>query len=251
MDDVLVADLAAEQAVLDALLDGIDEAAWNRPTPAEGWNLKDQIAHLAIFDELTTSVISGDGEARFRDLAERWYDRSNQAMLVAPGAERTGTEVLTWWRAAKTAEVDGFRRVDASVRLPWGPNYMSAMSLCSARLMETWAHGLDCFAALGIAPLDTDRLRHICYLTYRAIPHAFRAANIALPGDVKDLRVEVVSPSGKVWRYGSTTASQRIAGSATEFARVGVRRMTRAGASTLEVDGPFAEMALTVLKAYL
>ena len=41
-----------------------------------------------------------------------------------------------------------------SARVAWGIG-MRATSLVSARLMETWAHGLDVRAALGAPPVDT------------------------------------------------------------------------------------------------
>ena len=43
----LAADLAAESAVLRALLAGLDEEGWRRPTPAAGWTIADQVSHLA------------------------------------------------------------------------------------------------------------------------------------------------------------------------------------------------------------
>ena len=46
------ADLAAETAVLDAmlaLLSAPDD--WELPTPAAGWTIRDQVSHLAFFDE--------------------------------------------------------------------------------------------------------------------------------------------------------------------------------------------------------
>ena len=48
----LAADLAAESAVTRALVAGLDEAGWRTPTPAAGWDIADQISHLAYFDEV-------------------------------------------------------------------------------------------------------------------------------------------------------------------------------------------------------
>jgi uncharacterized protein (TIGR03084 family) len=251
MDEAIVDDLAAEQAALDALVDRLDEAAWNTPTPAEGWNVRDQPAHLAFFDEVAVASVAGDGPARFREMATRRSEPHLREMLGSPGAGRTGADVLAWWRAARREEVTSFRRVDKSAQVSWGPNYMAAASLCTARLMETWAHGLDCFAALGVQPVDTERLRHVCHITYRAIPHAFGDAHTQMPGSLDDLVVEVISPSGELWRYGSPSAPQRIEGSAAEFARVGVRRMKLSEATTLQAEGTLAEAALGTLKAYL
>ena len=54
--------------------------------------------------------------------------------------------------------------------VPWGGSRMSAQSLATARLMETWAHGLDCFAALNATPRDTERLRHVAWLGFAPCP---------------------------------------------------------------------------------
>lgn len=47
----LARDLAAETAVTHGLAVGLDEAGWRPPTPAAGWDIADQIGHLAYFDE--------------------------------------------------------------------------------------------------------------------------------------------------------------------------------------------------------
>ena len=43
----LAADLAAESAVTRALVAGLDETGWHLATPAAGWDIADQITHLA------------------------------------------------------------------------------------------------------------------------------------------------------------------------------------------------------------
>jgi uncharacterized protein (TIGR03083 family) len=45
--DALVDDLVAEELALDELVAPLDGAAWSMPTPAEGWTVRDQVAHLA------------------------------------------------------------------------------------------------------------------------------------------------------------------------------------------------------------
>ena len=49
----LADDLTAESAVTRGLIAGLDEAGWHTPTPAAGWDITDQISHLAYFDEVT------------------------------------------------------------------------------------------------------------------------------------------------------------------------------------------------------
>ena len=43
----ILADLMAEGDALDALVAGLDDAGWATPTPAEGWTIAHQVAHLA------------------------------------------------------------------------------------------------------------------------------------------------------------------------------------------------------------
>ena len=55
MTDVLtqvLADLAAEGDRLDALVAGLDDAGWHTATPAPGWDVATQVAHLAWTDDV-------------------------------------------------------------------------------------------------------------------------------------------------------------------------------------------------------
>ena len=250
MDSAIVDDLAAEQAALDDLVADLDEGQWATASPAAGWNVRDEIAHLAFFDDVALAALTGRGESRFAEL-EAAMRSGAPGFVRSPGEGRSGREVLAWWREARSSAVEAFRRVDPTERVPWGPNRMAAASLCTARLMETWAHGLDCFIALDAQPVDGERLRHVCHIAYRAIPNALLQAGIAMPTPLDDLVVEVCAPAGELWRFGRKDAPNRIEGSASEFARVGVRRMSLGDAITLRATGPFAEAALPHLKAYL
>jgi uncharacterized protein (TIGR03084 family) len=247
----LVDDLAAEQDSLDALVAELDETTWARPTPSDGWNVRDQIAHLAFFDDTAVASLTGDRAGPMAELRTDMKKRRREIDHAHPGQDMTGSDVLAWWRTARSAELDAFRTIDPAERVPWGPNLMAARSLCTARLMEAYAHGLDCYGALGVEPVDTDRLRHVCHIIYRAIPHAFRDSQIEMPDPLDQLVVEVTGPSGDLWRFGTEDAPQRIVGSASEFARVGVRRMVLADAATLRASGRLASAALPTLKAYL
>ena len=55
MTDVLaqvLSDLAAEGDRLEALVIDLDGAGWRTPTPAAGWDVAAQVAHLAWTDEV-------------------------------------------------------------------------------------------------------------------------------------------------------------------------------------------------------
>lgn len=246
----VVDDLVAEQSTLDALVVQISEAEWRRPTPAPGWSVADTVTHLAMSNEAAIASVEGRGREVFAGVM-----RDPDAALARQDDEarrRTGAEIRSWWRETGSQLESCLRTAPSSLRVFWGIGEMSVLSLATARLMECWAHGLDVFAAVGAQSVDTDRIRHVCHLGYRTLPYAFEFAGVAVPGRLEDLRLELESPDGRdCWRYGLDAAPQRITGSAGEFARLAVRRMARRDARTLGAEGPVADAALDVAKAYL
>src|SRR3990172_8798652 len=60
--DEIVSDLEAEQAALGGVLDALSSADWDIPTHAPGWSVRDQVSHLAFFDEAASRAIT-DREA--------------------------------------------------------------------------------------------------------------------------------------------------------------------------------------------
>jgi uncharacterized protein (TIGR03084 family) len=143
---------------------------------------------------------------------------------------------------------DALAEMDTTRRLPWGPNVLSPTSFVTARLMETWAHGLDCFDAVGAEPTDTDRLRHIALLGIRALPYAFLVAGLEGPGPV---RLELEAPSGGTWRLGPDDAPTVIEATAGDWCRAAVRRDRRGERSRLRGSGPDAANVIDHVRAYL
>ena len=73
--------------------------------------------------------------------------------------------------------------------------------MATARLMETWAHGLDVADALGVRRPATARLRSIAHIGVRHRDFAF-AINGAEP-PTAPFRVELRAPGGDTWAWGS------------------------------------------------
>ena len=70
MTDALRDDLAAEHEALDDAVAALDDAGWDRPTPADGWRIRDQIGHLAYFDaQAVLAATDPDAFERGRDAA--------------------------------------------------------------------------------------------------------------------------------------------------------------------------------------
>lgn len=252
MSRELLQDLSDEYAALDRLLTDLRVEDWDRPTPSAGWAVRHQVAHLSFFDDVGTDCVLGDAEL-LAGLAGRRGGLDEAAFssaLIEPLAALPPAELLERWRLSRGRLHDALSSVPPEHRVPWGAGPMAARSFVTARLMETWAHGLDCFAAVGRQPQDTDRLRHVCHLGHRALPYAFRRARVRPVSPLSELRIEVAGPSGDLWSYGDPAAPQVITGSAGEWARVAVQRLPASAASTLRADGELARQTLEVARAF-
>ncbi len=243
-----VDDLAAEQRALQTVVRGLDPDEWLRPTPARGWDVRDTISHLADTDEMAIDTMLG-GAGSLNAVGDRSASGADTTYRgVLRGRRRPGAAVLEWYERTSAREREVIAGLDPDTRVPWGLG-MKPPSFIAARLMETWAHGLDVRAAIGIESVDSDRLAHVAWLATRALPYAYAVAGSEPP--TAPLRVELTLPSGAVFTYGPDDAADRIAGPAGEYCRVFVQRLRRADATQLDATGEAAERALEVARAYL
>ena len=241
--------LRQEQSGLQVELLEITTDDWFRPTPAKGWDVRDTVSHLADIDEIAIDTCT-DGRRPLNEFAARFASPEDTTLWgVLRGRRLAGRAVLAWWEDASARERDVFAALDPAVRVPWGIG-MRVASLVTARLMETWAHGLDVRMALGLPAVDTDRLRHVAWLGYRALPYAFSFAGRDRPPG--ELRVELTSPAGDdTWTFGPSGAPNRIAGPAGAFCRVFAHRAYGRERDALSADGEGAVAALEVARAFL
>jgi uncharacterized protein (TIGR03084 family) len=242
----VIDDLAAEQAEIDRMLAGIDDATWDASSGAPGWSIADVVLHLAQSEEAVVLSTQGTsladalpdalvGATSMDDMMDRWV-----------AAERApGPEVFARWRRASTAAVAALRAADPDTRLPWAAAPLKPTALATTRLAEHWAHALDIAEGLGVPYPDTDRLRHIAWLAHRTLPYAFSVAGEE-PGDVY---CELTAPDGSTWAFGDPASESRIEGPASAFCRVGAQRV-RPEESGLNATGPHAQSALRVLRNY-
>ncbi len=243
----LLADLTAETRVLEAMLVPLDEAGWDRPTPASRWAIRDQVSHLAYFDEAATSAATDP--TRFRadaaDLMTRgagFPDEIARRYHAMPPPE-----LLGWFRRARTGFVSVFTNLGAMARLPWyGPD-MSAASSVTARLMETWAHGQDVADALGVHLQPAARLRHVAHLGVSTFGFAFALNQRPVPQ--QRVRVELTAPDGSVWAWGPADAPDVVAGTALDFCLVVTQRRNIAD-TALRVTGPLAAEWMGIAQAF-
>lgn len=233
----LLDDLVAEQVSLRMLVGGAGDSAWDLPTPAAGWAVRDQLHHLARSDEVAAGAIS-DPEVfvalRDRILADHDGDDTAQRRQARSS---TAADVLRRWDRAHWDLQAALRTLDGGARISWFGPPLSARSFATARLMEIWAHGEDVAAALGVVRAPTDRLRHVAHLGVATRHWSYHNRGLAPPP--VDVFVELSGPDGLRWSWGPPDAPERITGPAADFCRV-VTQRTHPDTTTLTIAGPSA-----------
>ncbi|WP_219418143.1 TIGR03084 family metal-binding protein [Pseudonocardia nigra] len=241
----LADDLAAETAELRAVLAGLSDDAWETPTPAVGWAVRDQVSHLAHFDDAAVrSATDPEGFRAELAAAEGGVDPDR---IAAGYRDRCPADLLAWFDAARGALIRTFRGLDPTLRVPWFGPPMTVASALTARIMETWAHGQDVADALGAAREPTARLRHVAHIGVRALPFSFALHGRAVPD--APVRVELVAPDGAMWTWGDADAADRVSGPALDFCLLVTQRRHRAD-TALAVHGPVAAEWLGIAQAY-
>jgi uncharacterized protein (TIGR03084 family) len=242
----LLADLEAEQTALDEVVRDLDDAGWATSTPAAGWDVRDGIAHLAVSEELAGTALTDEAgfEARLAALVADL--EATQAALEDRGRRMPGASVLTLWRDARAATLDALRDRDARDRVPWIAGPMSATSFATARLMETWAHGEDVRAGLGVPTAVTERLRHVAELGVRTRPFAYAVRGLTVPD--ASVRVELDGPDGARWVWGGE-GSDLVRGTALDFCRV-VTQRRHPDDTALEIRGAAAREWMSIAQAF-
>ncbi|MFE9443180.1 TIGR03084 family metal-binding protein [Streptomyces sp. NPDC006602] len=240
-------DLREESEALDRLVAELGDEQWALATPAPRWTIAHQIAHLTWTDRAALLAVTDPDE--FQGMVERAVAAPDS--FVDEGAEEGArippAELLPRWREGRTALDKALREAPPGARFPWYGPPMSAASMATARLMETWAHGQDVADTLGVVRPPTDRLRHVAYIGVRARDYAFGVRGLTPPSEA--FRVELIGPGGDVWAYGPERAVQRVTGPALDFCLLVTRRAHRTDLA-VEADGPDADRWLDIAQAF-
>jgi len=243
----VLTDLAAEGAMLEAMVEPLDEAGWRTSTPAAGWDIATQIAHLAWTDEVALAAAT-DKEQWDALVLEAFTDPLGFVDAQAlEGGQASPAELLARWRVAGPALHEALRRYPEGQKMPWFGPQMSPTSMATARFMETWAHSLDVSEALGIEPEPTDGIRHVTHLGVRTRNFSFGVHSLEPP--TEEFRVELRSPSGELWEWGPAEANQSVRGSAYDFCLRVTQRRHRDDLDLIAV-GPDADRWLDIAQAF-
>jgi uncharacterized protein (TIGR03084 family) len=254
VDDVVAA-LAAQQQELERVLAGLSDADWRAPTPCEGWDVSDVVLHLVQSDEVAIGSLTGRFAEVVAELADGGGSSSGGASSIDEGAARlvekqrgsTPDVLRARWTAGAVRLRDELRTMDLSTRVTWVAGELSARTLATTRMTETWIHTGDIAEAVGVTVPPTDRLRLTARLAWRTLPYAFSLAGLVLDGPVAFL---LQGPDGQQWDFVPEEAVvTTVSGPATDLCAVAGRRV-HPSATSLVGEGPDADRVLALMRTY-
>jgi uncharacterized protein (TIGR03084 family) len=249
--DPVVQALAEQHAETASLVAGLTEAESEAATRCVGWSVADVLLHLAQSDEMAVASLTGRITAAPPDSTGGWGGGASVDESVAAMVDRergVPFEVVSdRWTTAAGSLVAILSDMDLSSRVPWVAGDLSARTLATTRLAETWIHTGDIAEALGVDLEPTDRLRLIARLAWRTLPYAFALSGLTMSGPVA---FRLVGPSGEAWEFlPDEPAVTTIRGPAVDLCAVAARRLDPA-ATALAGEGPDSGDVLALVRTY-
>jgi uncharacterized protein (TIGR03084 family) len=243
----VLTDLNADCDEIDRMVAGLDDSQWQLATPAPGWTIAHQIAHLtAVFQMATMSA--ADPEA-FKVFLTRISDdfTANVAAAMAPYLALPPRDLLGRWQAQRADVTRALAAVPPGEVVPWLVRPLPPAILAMAGIMEAFAHGQDIADALGEKREATDRLKHLVGFSVVVWDFGYQARGMTAPD--AQFRFDITAPSGAMWSFGPPDATQRIAGPALDFCLLVTRRRHRDDLA-ITATGADADAWLDIAQAY-
>ncbi|MFC4146084.1 TIGR03084 family metal-binding protein [Micromonospora mangrovi] len=243
----VVAALTADGAELDAMIVGLDEAGWRTPTPAPGWTVAHQVAHLAATFKLA-GLAAADPDT-FQAVTSRLspdFNANVDAALAGYLADPPPV-LLSRWQEEKAFAEKALGAIPGDRIVPWLVRPLPASVLACAGMMELFGHGQDIADALGVRRTFTDRIRFLVGFAVRTWDFGYQARGLETPD--AQLRFELTAPSGARWTFGPADSDQVVSGSAADFCLL-VTRRRHVDDLDLSATGEVARHWLTIAQAY-
>ena len=169
------------------------------------------------------------------------------AEIAATGRD----EVLARWRLARGELADALTSADPGEKIPWFGPPMRPGSMITARIMESWAHGIDVADGLG-SPVNDDpafvaALPHVAKLGFKTRAFAYMMNGLEAP--TSEIHVALTHPDGTAVEFGTAGADQRVSGPLLDFCLLVTQRV-HLDDTDLETLGDDAAEWLRIAQAF-
>lgn len=216
---------------LDSLVSDAGDAGWRASTPAEGWDVATQIAHLHWTDKASIAAI--EDKAAFDALITGAM--ADPEGFVDAGAlelaELPREQLLEQWRQGRATLRNHLESLDPGTQIVWFGPPMRPKSMATARIMETFAHGYDVADGLAeIAPgtptedrapgfagtaAEIGALPFVARIGHRTRNFSFQMNGEEPPKD--EFHLALSEPGGATTTFGPDDAEQTVTGSLRDF----------------------------------
>ncbi len=214
-------DFLEECHALSKILEPLSDSDFERHTQFKDWTINDVIGHLHLFNHAANLTLE-DGDKFLAFYAPIAAAVKEGRTLVETQGEwlgnLSGRKLFEAWKAVCEETAANYAKADPKLRLKWAGPDMSAKSFITARQMETWAHGQEIFDLLGIARVDTDRIKNIAHLGVLAFGWTFENRKEKIPEPSPHVKLH--APSGAVWEWNESQDDNHVEGSATGFCQI-------------------------------
>jgi uncharacterized protein (TIGR03084 family) len=247
----IVAALAAQQDELSALVAPLDDAGWATPSRCEGWTVSDVVLHLAQTNEMAI----GSAQGRYGEVAAALAEGlppvtsvdEGAGLMVARERGRPPADVRARWQESANTLRHELSRIEPGRRVQWVAGELSARTLATTRLAETWIHTGDVAVPLDHEMVPDDRLWHIVRLAWRTLPYAFAQAGYEPAGPVA---FALEAPNGDTWHFTpDDPPATTIEGTALDLCNVAGQRADAADTG-LRGEGPDAAAVLALVRTF-
>ncbi|MEM7268463.1 MAG: TIGR03084 family metal-binding protein [Pseudomonadota bacterium] len=232
-------DFLDESRALLALIEPLSDEELAAPTAFKNWSVNRVIRHLHMWNHgAHLGLTDAEGfDAWFQGVAKGLASPGGMGAVELEFCPAEGRALVETWASFLEPMSGAFAEADPKHRVKWAGPSMSARSSISARLMETWAHGLEIYDLCGVDRVDTDRIRSVVVLGVNTYGWTFKVNGREAPEPRPYL--SLTAPSGEIWTYGEESAEERIEGLASHFCQV-VTQTRNIADVDLTVAGPNA-----------
>ena len=244
----VLADLDGESAEVDGLVADLPPDGWAPPTPAAGWTIAHQIAHLAWTDRGGRCSPSPTRTRSPRTWPGRWptptsfVDRGAEEFLDEPPA------LLARWRAGRAALAT---RSPACRPAPRSPG---TARRCRRRRWPppgSWRPGPTGWTSPTRSACDPPADRPAAAHRPPGPPDAgLRVRGPRPAGAGRPVRLELTAPDGAQWTFGPADAANRVTGPALDFCLLVTQRAPPRRPRRCVAAGPVADEWLDVAQAF-